>query len=145
MLREYLPGLERVIGKYRVDGPVETGLTDIYRVDGDPQPGIVLIGDAFQSSCPATGLGLSKILSDVDALSECVPRWMATPGMGVEKIVDFYDHPRKVAADARAMDRAHHHRHAVLDLSLRWRLFRFLLHQKWHFKSTLEGLRRLAR
>jgi 2-polyprenyl-6-methoxyphenol hydroxylase-like FAD-dependent oxidoreductase len=125
MLRRYLPKLDRVIGEFQVIGKVESGGVDLYRVDGEPQPGVVPIGDAFQSVCPSTGMGLDKILTDVDVLSECVPSWMATSGMGVDKLADFYSHPRKVATDSQALYRAIYQRRAATDPSLRWRIHRF--------------------
>ena len=51
------------------------------------QAGLVLLGDAFQSVCPTTGTGLSKVLTDVDVFChDCVPDWLATSGMGIEKL-----------------------------------------------------------
>jgi 2-polyprenyl-6-methoxyphenol hydroxylase-like FAD-dependent oxidoreductase len=137
MLRRYLPELSRVTGNFRVISPVESGCTDLYRVDGNPQPGVVLIGDAFQSACPATGLGLSKILTDVDVLSKCIPRWLATPGMGSEKLIDLYDNPLKVAADSRALRRSHDDRCVAIDPSLRWQIHRSLLHLKWQLSGFI--------
>ena len=142
MLRRYLPKLSGVTGEYRVISKVECGWADLYCVDGNPQPGVVLIGDAFQSVCPSTGLGLDKILTDVDVLSTWVSRWLATPGMGADKTADFYNDPRKLATDWRALQRAHHHRSAAIDSSLRWRIHRFLLHFKWRLEAAVEGLRR---
>jgi 2-polyprenyl-6-methoxyphenol hydroxylase-like FAD-dependent oxidoreductase len=130
MMHEYMPKLERVTGKYRVMGKVEFGRADLYRVEGNPRPGVVLIGDAFQSVCPSTGMGLEKVLTDVEALAECVPRWWATPGMGVDKLTEFYSHPRKAACDARALRNARRFRQAAMDPSPRWRVYRFLLHLK---------------
>jgi len=142
MLRRYLPKLSRVTGEYRVVSKVESGRVDLYCVDGNPQPGVVLIGDAFQSVCPSTGLGLDKILTDVDVLSMCVSRWLATAGMGADKLADFYNHPRKLASDSRALRRAHNHRNAAIGSSLPWRIHRFLLHFKWQFSAAVEALRR---
>ena len=131
MLRRHLPELGRVTGDFRVISQVESGRIDLYRVEGNPQPGVVLIGDAFQSTCPSTGLGLSKVLTDVDVLSMCIPRWLATPGMGTEKLTDLYHNPRKLSVDSRALRRAHDERCVAVDPSLRWRIHRSLLHLKW--------------
>lgn len=131
MLRRYLPKLSRITGEYRVTSKVESGRVDLYTVDHDPQPGVVLIGDAFQSACPATGMGLDKVLTDVDVLAECLPRWFATPGMDAGKMADFYQHPRKLEVDSIALQRSQDHRRLVMDPSLRWRIHRFLLHLKW--------------
>jgi 2-polyprenyl-6-methoxyphenol hydroxylase-like FAD-dependent oxidoreductase len=141
MLRRYLPKLSRVIGEYGVTSKVESGRVDLYRVDGNPRPGVVLIGDAFQSVCPSTGLGLDKILTDVDVLSKCVPRWLATPGMGAEKLADFYSDREKLAGDSQALQRAHSHRRAVTDPSIWWQAHRFLLHLKWKLMGSMKALR----
>jgi 2-polyprenyl-6-methoxyphenol hydroxylase-like FAD-dependent oxidoreductase len=136
MLRRYLPKLSRVTGEYRVTSKVEYGRVDLYRVDCDPQPGIVMIGDTMQSACPAAGMGLDKVLTDVDVLSERIPVWLASPGMGADKLDDFYQHPRKLASDAEALDRARDHRRVAIDKSLRWRVHRSLLHAKWRMLGS---------
>jgi len=136
MLRHSLPKLHHVTGDFRVVSRVESGGGDLYRVEGDPQPGVVLIGDAFQSICPSTGMGLYKVLMDVDVLSECVTNWLATPGMGTEKLADFYDHPLKLATDLQALHRARYLRRAATDLSLRWRILRSLLKLRRHLSAN---------
>ncbi|MGA7931277.1 MAG: hypothetical protein WCA20_35440, partial [Candidatus Sulfotelmatobacter sp.] len=109
-------------------GKVEAVRTDLYRTEGDLPPGIVLIGDAFENSCPSTGKGLTKLLTDVDVMcSDCVPLWFATPGMGTDKMMSFFGHPRKRATDAKALQNAVYHRRASTDRSLRWRIHRFRL------------------
>ncbi len=137
MLRRCLPKLEGVTGEFRVVSKVESGRVDLYRIEGDPQPGVAMIGDAFQSVCPSTGMGLDKVLTDVDVLAECVPTWLATPGMGTAKLAGFYNHPRKLAADLQALHRAVYQRRAATDLSLRWRIHRSLLRLRRHFLSSL--------
>ena len=137
MLRRHLPMLSRVTGEFRVIGKVECGRVDLYCVDGNPQPGVVLIGDAFQSVCPSTGLGLHKILTDVGVLSACIPRWLATQGMGADKLADFYNHPHKLAADSVALQRAHNERCLSIDTSVRSQIHRLFLHLKWELLSTL--------
>ncbi len=128
MLEHCLPKLHRAIGEYRVVGKVEAVRTDLYRTEGDLPPGIVLIGDAFENSCPSTGKGLTKLLTDVDVMcSDCVPLWFATPGMGTDKMMSFFGHPRKRATDAKALQNAVYHRRASTDRSLRWRIHRFRL------------------
>ena len=136
MLRRYLPKLSRVTGEYRVISEVDFGRVDLYRVDCDPQPGIVMIGDALQSACPATGMGLDKVLTDVDVLSECIPAWLATSGMSADKLSEFYKHPRKLALDSRALKRAQDHRNLSVGRSLRWRIHRSLLHTKWRMLGS---------
>ena len=68
------------------------------------QDGVVLIGDAFQTSCPAAGTGVTRLLTDVDRLCNThIPNWFATPGLGSSKIVQFYADPEKRAVDADSM------------------------------------------
>lgn len=78
-----MPSLEQTIGPFEVVGKVQMRPNSIHRADNAWQrEGVVLIGDAYQSSCPAVGTGIGRILADVEALSRLVPSWLATPGMG---------------------------------------------------------------
>lgn len=141
-LPRLLPGLDRLTGAFAVTGKVEMCPTDLYTVEGHLRPGVVLIGDAFQTSCPATGSGVSKVLNDVDVLCHaCLPQWLATPGMGVEKIARFYDHPQKTACDIRALQGALYLRQLRTDPSLPWRLRR----QRMYLQLQLAGWRRRIR
>jgi len=103
-----LPGLRPYLGDFRVTDKVQNWVMDLTVVEGHLQPGVVLIGDAFQTNCPAAGTGVARLLVDVDRLStEYAPRWLATPGMGTEKISQFYSDPDKLAADQRSLKMAH--------------------------------------
>ena len=134
MLQRCLPKLRRLVGEFRVISKVESGAVDLYRVKGEPQPGVVLIGDAFQNSCPSTGSGLSKIFTDVDVLSsEFVPRWFATPGMGADKIATFYTNAQKRDMDGESLRVALYRRRAATDLSFRWYIHRLRLHLSMQF------------
>jgi 2-polyprenyl-6-methoxyphenol hydroxylase-like FAD-dependent oxidoreductase len=87
--------------------------------------GVVLIGDAFQTSCPAAGTGVSRLLTDVEQLCTAhLPRWLETPGMRAEKIAQFYDDPIKQAADARAARLAEYRRSLTVDNGFGWELHR---------------------
>jgi 2-polyprenyl-6-methoxyphenol hydroxylase-like FAD-dependent oxidoreductase len=97
-----MPGLSRFIGDFQVVGKVKIRVADLYRAENHYRDGVVLVGDAFQTTCPAAGNGVTRVLTDVGRLcKEHVPRWFATPGMGAEKIGQFYDDPVKRACDAR--------------------------------------------
>jgi 2-polyprenyl-6-methoxyphenol hydroxylase-like FAD-dependent oxidoreductase len=125
MLEEAFPKLGQLIGDFRVVTKVEMGRVDVYRVHGEVQPGMVLIGDAFQVACPSTGMGFTKIFTDVDVLSQCVPEWFATPGIDCGKIASFYNNPRKRATDGWALKTAFYRRNVVMDKSsILWRLHR---------------------
>jgi 2-polyprenyl-6-methoxyphenol hydroxylase-like FAD-dependent oxidoreductase len=107
--------------------PVDLTVTQGFR-----QNGIVLVGDAFSTSCPAAGTGARKVLVDVERLCNVyIPRWLATPGMGEAKIAAFYDDPVKRACDEQSAAKAFHLRSFSMDASLPWaaqRWTRFALH-----------------
>lgn len=119
-LAESLPGLVKTIGPFRTTGKVECANINLYVTEGYRLPGVVLIGDAFQSVCPTTGTGLSRVLTDVDTLAECMPGWLRTPGMGVDKINMYYDHPRKIAVDRSSLNQALYSREVGTSKTKRW-------------------------
>ncbi|MDF0496769.1 FAD-dependent oxidoreductase [Bradyrhizobium yuanmingense] len=102
-----LPGLRSYLGDFRVTDRVQNWVMDLTVVEGHLRPGIVLIGDAFQTNCPAAGTGVARLLVDVDRLcTEYVPRWLMTAGMGLEKISQFYADRDKIAADQQSLKMA---------------------------------------
>jgi 2-polyprenyl-6-methoxyphenol hydroxylase-like FAD-dependent oxidoreductase len=125
-LRAIMPGLQRIAGDYEVVGPVKIRPADLVVTKGYLQPGIVLVGDAFSTSCPAAGTGTSKVLTDVERLCNVyIPRWLVTQGMGVEKIAAFYDDPFKRICDAHSTAKAYHLRSLSIDDGLLWRVRRW--------------------
>jgi 2-polyprenyl-6-methoxyphenol hydroxylase-like FAD-dependent oxidoreductase len=127
-LSHLFPGLRELVGPYRVSGRVQLARTDLMRTIGDPVPGVLLLGDAFQTSCPSTGSGLSRILSEIELLaSEYLPRWLASPGMSAAKIQTFMQDQRKVQRDAAALASARYRRRARTGSSLRWKTHRMRL------------------
>jgi 2-polyprenyl-6-methoxyphenol hydroxylase-like FAD-dependent oxidoreductase len=120
-LREEMPRLERLIGTFAVVGPVKIRPTDLYATTGHLQPGIVLVGDAFGTSCPAAGTGTTKVFTDVERLCNVhIPRWLTSGGMGLDKIATFYDDPVKRATDEACLAKAFWLRSQSTDRSLRW-------------------------
>lgn len=121
-MRELMPGLARMMGGFRVVGPVKIRPADLCVTDGFLRPGIVLVGDAFSTSCPAAGTGTTKVFTDVGRLCNVyIPQWLATEGMDVPKIAAFYDDPEKVACEARCLAKAYHLRSLSVDNGLGWR------------------------
>jgi len=121
-LLQSLPGLEEHAPGFEVTSRIEWAVIELYRVEGHVQPGVVVIGDAFQGVCPITGTGLSKVFRDVATLClDCVPTWLESPGMGAEKVAAFYDHPRKVKTDQHSLESAFYSREIALNSSWRWR------------------------
>jgi len=125
-LRRTLPGLARFTGDFVVTGDVKIRPVDLYVTGGHRQPGIVLVGDAFCTSCPAAGTGAGKAINDAARLARVhIPQWLATPGMAADKIAAFYDDPAKVALDAHSAEKARYVRAIATDTSLAWSARRF--------------------
>jgi hypothetical protein len=91
-----------------------------------------MIADAYQSVCPSTGMGLSKVLTDVDILcNDCIPQWFASPGVDLAKIRQFYANARKRQVDDKALQRALRGRRLATDYSLRGQARRMIAHWRW--------------
>jgi 2-polyprenyl-6-methoxyphenol hydroxylase-like FAD-dependent oxidoreductase len=138
-----LPGLRRISGDYAVNGEVKIRPADLTVNTGYRRPGVVLVGDAFKTTCPVTGTGSDKVFTDVERLcNSYIPRWLASEGMGESKIAAFYDDPVKTACDAWSLHQAHRFRSVSTGTGPYW------LAQRWaRFGVSLgRGLKhRLAR
>jgi len=125
-LRAMMPGLARMTGGFKVSGPVRIRPADLCVTEGYRQPGIVLVGDAFSTSCPAAGTGTTKVFTDVGRLCNVhIPTWLSTDGMSADKISQFYDDPQKVDCEARSRAKAYHLRALSTHHSLKWRAQRW--------------------
>jgi 2-polyprenyl-6-methoxyphenol hydroxylase-like FAD-dependent oxidoreductase len=126
-MRAMMPGFDRMAGDFKVVGPIKIRPADLYVTDNHRQAGVVLVGDAFATSCPAAGTGTDKVFTDVERLcSVYIPSWLATDGMGRKKIEMFYDDPDKVACDAWSAAKAWHLRALSIDNGLTWRARRWM-------------------
>ncbi|HVW57700.1 MAG TPA: NAD(P)/FAD-dependent oxidoreductase [Rhizobiaceae bacterium] len=141
-LTETLPGLTRVFGDFEVFDRVDSWLTDIMVADNCRRDGVVLIGDAYQTSCPAAGTGVSRLLTDVERLCmNYVPQWLASPSMTATKIAAFYDDAEKQAMDMHGLQLADFRRSLTIDTGLRWHARR-----QFHFgrRRIMHGIDSLA-
>jgi 2-polyprenyl-6-methoxyphenol hydroxylase-like FAD-dependent oxidoreductase len=130
------PGMREAIGGFRIASKIETSTLQLYATENQSLPGVALIGDAAQNACPSTGMGVSKVLNDVDLLCrEYAPRWFETSGMGLEKIAQFCNDPRKRAVDDKALRGALYRRQARTCKTLRWKLHRKRLHFAMRFED----------
>ena len=121
-----MPGLAKLIGDFTVTGDVKIRPADLYVSNGHRQAGIVLVGDAFATSCPAAGTGAGKVFIDVERLCNVhIPQWLASAGMGEEKIAAFYDDPVKRAFDDACVAKAYYLRSYSIENGLSWRTRRF--------------------
>ena len=145
-LRALLPGLSRLIGDFTVQGPVKVRPTDLHVMRGYEMPGVVMIGDAFATPCPATGTGSLKLFTDVERLCNAyIPVWMASPGMPVEKIRAFYEDPVKTSCDSLSVAKAYALRTISTDRSLYGRMRLWLRFYsrlaRWGLRATLRRRR----
>ena len=131
-LAALMPGLARLLP------PIAAATTPImrpihlYTCTGHLRPGVVLIGDAFANTCPTGGTGLAKVFNDVERLAALLPGWLATPGLGLDKVATFYADPRKRAVDAEARALVQHARALALDSGPYWTLRRHAgFHAQW--------------
>jgi 2-polyprenyl-6-methoxyphenol hydroxylase-like FAD-dependent oxidoreductase len=121
-LLKTLPKLIRVVGNFDVVSKTEFSRIDLYTTENPIVPGIVLLGDSFQSVCPTTGSGLTKVLTDVDVLChDCLPTWLGSPGMAADKIAGFYANRRKIEVDRESLADASFNREIAVNDAWRWR------------------------
>jgi len=138
-----MPGLRKLSGDFAVVGDIKTRPVDLYAVKNYRQPGVVLLGDAFATSCPAAGTGVNKVFTDVERLCHVhIPRWFATPGMDTDKISAFYDDPVKQACDADSAARAFYVRSISIDAGILWQARRW---GKFIGQSSIGAARRVQR
>jgi 2-polyprenyl-6-methoxyphenol hydroxylase-like FAD-dependent oxidoreductase len=141
-LNASLPALRRITGEFDVAGELRMRPADLYVSAGHRQRGVVLVGDAFEATCPVTGTGTDKVFTDVERLCNVhIPTWLATEGMDADKIAAFYDDPMKQACDAWSSAKAYHFRSVSIDHGLYWEA------QRWarFVASFAEGTLRQAR
>ncbi len=121
-LAELMPGLSKLTGDYQISRPVQIRPADLYVTSGHRQDGVVLVGDAFCTSCPAAGTGTGKVFTDVERLCNVyIPQWLASPGMADAKIAAFYDDPVKRANDAACEAKAYRLKSRSIETDLKWR------------------------
>jgi 2-polyprenyl-6-methoxyphenol hydroxylase-like FAD-dependent oxidoreductase len=124
MLLKTMPGIGPFLGEFRVRGKAQARVVDLAAVEGHLRDGVVLVGDAFRTTCPSTGTGISKLLTDIECLSRHVPVWLASPGMAAAKIARFYGDPAKLACDAQALAWSEYRRSVTVDPGLGWEMHR---------------------
>ena len=125
MLLDLMPEIAQRCGNFAVASEVEVRQVSLTTTQGHRRDGVVFIGDAFATTCPAQGDGIHRVLTDVECLSSThIPAWLATPGMAADKICAFYDDPIKIAADTRALRASIYAKRITTETGLEWRLRR---------------------
>lgn len=138
---ELMPRLHDIAGRLTVSSEVWVRPADLYQTEGVERPGIVLVGDAFATSCPAAGTGSGKVFTDVERLcNEHLPRWLETPGMSADKIASFYADPEKQAYDRYARELAFSLKATSVGRAPHWAARRW---GKFFARAGIGALRRL--
>jgi len=131
-LNASLPRLQRIMGEFTISGGIRIRPVDLYSNSGYRQAGIVLVGDAFRTTCPVAGTGTDKVFTDVERLCHVhIPAWLATEGMSKDKIAAFYDDPIKQACDDWAVAKAYTFRAVSIDSGISWRVQRWARFILW--------------
>jgi 2-polyprenyl-6-methoxyphenol hydroxylase-like FAD-dependent oxidoreductase len=121
-----LPQLARLTGALKVKGPLKIRPVDLVATDNVLQGGVALVGDAFSTACPVSGTGAAKALLDAERLCNIyVPAWLGSPGIGVEKIAQYYNDPDKRRSDAHSLRTSVFAKRAALGEGLLWTAFRW--------------------
>jgi len=138
-LFEAMPNLTKLTGAFATEGTIKIRPADLYATKCHQQPGIVLVGDAFSTSCPAAGTGAGKVFNDVERLCNVhIPRWLKSPGMDEDKIASFYNDPVKMEFDADCLAKAYRLRSLSVDRGMSWRARRLT---KFVARSCVGALR----
>ncbi|GJE18435.1 FAD-dependent oxidoreductase [Methylobacterium marchantiae] len=145
-LQALLPSLARLIGPYTVAGPIKIRPTHLHILHRTSVPGIVAVGDAFATPCPATGTGTLRVFTDIERLCNVhVPAWLTLPEIDADTIADFYRDPAKVACDTNSAARAHALRATTMKTGMRSKTvhwLRFLTRRlRWALRSIGQRVR----
>jgi 2-polyprenyl-6-methoxyphenol hydroxylase-like FAD-dependent oxidoreductase len=140
-----LPRLRRLTGEFGVAGEIRIRPADLTINTGYRQAGVVLVGDAFKTTCPVTGTGSDKVFTDVERLCNVhIPVWLATDGMDETKIAAFYADPVKTACDSWSEAKAHDFRKVSIDNGLAWRAQRWARFALWLGRGLLRRFDRVV-
>jgi 2-polyprenyl-6-methoxyphenol hydroxylase-like FAD-dependent oxidoreductase len=141
-LNAALPRLRRITGEFAIGGDIRIRPADLYVSVGHCRPGVVLVGDAFETTCPVTGTGTDKVFTDVERLCRFhIPDWLASDGMDEQKIAAFYNDPVKTECDAWSAAKAYDFRSVSIDSGIYWRAQRGARFIAWLGQGILRSLR----
>jgi len=136
-----LPRLKRITGAFDIQGELKIRPVDLYVNDASGQPGLVLVGDAFSTSCPVAGTGCDKVFTDVERLCNVyIPQWLASDGMDADKIAAFYADPVKRACDDWAAAKAFDFRSVSIGTSPYWTAQRCARFIAWSVQGLVRPL-----
>ena len=126
-LAEIVPKLAPLLANARAVGKPDIRQVTLHGCTDCARDGVVLIGDAFRICCPVTGMGLTRVLTDVRQLMlRHVPRWLEARDAAAARIAEFYADPEKRKADRDADARGDYLKRLSTETTLPWRLRRTL-------------------
>ncbi len=145
-LNASLPRLRRIVGEFEIRGDIKVRPADLAVSTNYLQPGVVLAGDAFETTCPVTGTGTDKVFTDVERLCNVhIPAWLATDGMDADKIAAYYQDPVKRDCDAWSAAKAVNFRALSIEREFYWSAQRWARFLAWFGEGLLRRIRnRLA-
>ena len=105
-LKKWFPNLAQYIGEFEIASKVDRFVTHYYHTTPPKIPGVIVIGDSFQSANPATGTGLSKLLTEAELLcTEFLPKWLKNGSCSLDELQEYYQHEQKVDVDVSSLER----------------------------------------
>jgi 2-polyprenyl-6-methoxyphenol hydroxylase-like FAD-dependent oxidoreductase len=144
-LLDLIPTLARFTGPFVIEGQVSIRPVDLVRVGALQRPGIVLVGDAYSTSCPAAGTGANKVLTDVQRLcTTYIPSWLDKEQIGAADVASFYADPVKLQCEAESLQKALWLRKVSTGTSLGWRCWRGARFVAQSGLGRLRDLKRMA-
>lgn len=139
-LSETFPGLASVIGEYSICGRVDAALVDLWTSTPQESVRFMAIGDSFQSVCPATGTGLSKVLTDVSVLASIVSGRQGSDALRALKLSNaYYGDRKKQRTDSHSIESATSLRRLALEPGLTGILRR----RGWSLRTSLHLMKTL--
>jgi 2-polyprenyl-6-methoxyphenol hydroxylase-like FAD-dependent oxidoreductase len=122
-----LPGLRPLTAGARVVGKPDIRQVTLHESANCARDGVVLIGDAYRVCCPVTGMGVTRLLTDVRQLVQRhLPAWIAANDFSAARMAEFYADPEKRRADRDAEARGDFLKRLSTQTTLPWRLRRAL-------------------
>jgi len=101
--QQWFPQLPTHTGDFSALIRLDNFFTTYNRMAPPGMPGVVAIGDAFQSANPANGMGLSKTFSGVALLSNMsLPRWPDSDRCDLVNLQEYYSCGKKLRQDNKA-------------------------------------------
>jgi 2-polyprenyl-6-methoxyphenol hydroxylase-like FAD-dependent oxidoreductase len=118
---DLFPHLIRHSGPFRISGKVQVFTTRYYRQRSEHLKSVILVGDEFQSVSPATGMGISKCLTDVQAATGMLAALRDDPAVPLD-VSAYFRNPAKRRVDEDARRRWEWANESATSRSLRTRL-----------------------